>query len=216
MQKYRKYVCYEWKSRVHNCICSMLHKLPNSVYRGKNAKMLIVGVLVSLFLRFLKVYLKWKIMYFDLICLLLLKDWGAFILQLLVIGVAPRCMLLFLNCCFLNPPSLPREYQVNESSKWAGLMDPLLCNLVWIFIRSVGIWVCSDKASLFYHRWWLRALVLGSELSSPTLGKLFKLSEFLSFIYQMFIACSLCYRHQGRHWTNQTKILALVWLTYNE
>lgn len=33
---------------------------------GKNAKMLIVGVLVSLFLRFFKVYLKWKSMYFDL------------------------------------------------------------------------------------------------------------------------------------------------------
>ena len=59
---------------------------------------------------------------------------------------------------FLNPSCLPKEYQEaanSESNKWAGLMDPLLCNLVQIFIRLVVIWVYSDKASLFPHKWWL-------------------------------------------------------------
>ena len=45
------------KSRLWNCLCSMMYKLPNPVYREKNAEMLI-GDFVSLFLRFEKIYLK--------------------------------------------------------------------------------------------------------------------------------------------------------------
>lgn len=41
-------------------MCRIIYKLPCLVYREKNAKMLIVGIFVSLFLRLEKNYLKLK------------------------------------------------------------------------------------------------------------------------------------------------------------
>lgn len=56
------------------------------------------------------------------------------------------------------------------------------------------------------------ALVLGRELSFPTLGKLFKLSEFHSFIKCLLCAWYVIVTSKDTE-QNQTKILALVELT---